>query len=515
MEPVLLMDDPLPRVRRLTLNRPEKRNALNDTLRQALFDALRAADDDREVSAVIIRGAGPCFSAGYDLGERNTPVERHTATTDGWWARHVVAGWFELWDMATPLIAQVHGWCLAGGSELATGCDLVYVADDARIGYPAVRSMSTPDLVWQPWLLGFRRGMEALLTGDAMTGTEAAEGGFATRSYPAASLEDEVLAVAARLVEVPFDLLTLNLEPWARIGAHGAIALVKGRGDFLDTRVVEMAPGRSTDPQRHLFEEVVYVLEGRGSTTIEAPDGARHSFEWGPRSLFALPLNARYRHFNTSGRKPARFVATSNLPLVLKAFHNLDFVFANPFAFPERFGPQEHFHGEGSFIPMRPGRHMWETDFVPDLGGFELQEWRARGAVRAPAPRARGVAPPLRRAAGRRGAWGARVLDRLRVGIGSSSGVSCERGVVRDEDAALSSRAQAGGAGERRPRGVTRCICRARESRSTIQRRLGVCCEATREGRDHGDAPATRSVGERDREALPADRDRQVRRLGA
>jgi enoyl-CoA hydratase len=210
VEPVVLTDDPLPRVRRLTLNRPEKRNALNDALRHALFDALRAADDDREVSAVIIRGAGPCFSAGYDLGERNTPVERHTATTDGWWARHVVAGWFELWDMATPLIAQVHGWCLAGGSELATGCDLVYVAEDARIGYPAVRSMSTPDLVWQPWLLGFRRGMEALLTGDAMTGTEAAERGFATRSYPAASLEDEVLAVAARLVEVPFDLLTLN-----------------------------------------------------------------------------------------------------------------------------------------------------------------------------------------------------------------------------------------------------------------------------------------------------------------
>ena len=75
-DPIVLVDDPAPMVRRVTLNRPEKRNALNDTLRQALFDALRAADDDREVSAVIIRGAGPCFSAGYDLGERNTPVER-------------------------------------------------------------------------------------------------------------------------------------------------------------------------------------------------------------------------------------------------------------------------------------------------------------------------------------------------------------------------------------------------------------------------------------------------------
>jgi enoyl-CoA hydratase len=116
---VLLVDEPLPRVRRLTLNRPHKRNALNDELRLALFEALRAADADEAVSVVVIRGAGGCFSAGYDLGERGRPVERAAATNDGWWARHVVTGWFELWDMATPLVAQVHGWCLAGGSELA------------------------------------------------------------------------------------------------------------------------------------------------------------------------------------------------------------------------------------------------------------------------------------------------------------------------------------------------------------------------------------------------------------
>ena len=207
---VLLADEPLPRVRRLTLNRPHKRNALNDELRLALFEALRAADADQSVSVIVIRGAGDCFSAGYDLGERAHPVERAAATTDGWWARHVVAGWFELWDMATPLVAQVHGWCLAGGSELATACDLVYVADDARIGYPPVRSMSPPDMAWQPWLLGLRRGMEALLTGDAMTGAEAAELGFATRSFPAETLEKEVLAVAGRVAEVPADLLALN-----------------------------------------------------------------------------------------------------------------------------------------------------------------------------------------------------------------------------------------------------------------------------------------------------------------
>jgi enoyl-CoA hydratase len=207
---VLLLDEPLPHVRRLTLNRPDKRNALDDELRLALFTALRDADADAAVSVIVIRGAGKCFSAGYELGKRINPVERHAAMVDGWWPRHVVAGWFEMWDMATPIVAQVHGWCLAGGSELATACDLVYVAHDAQIGYPPVRSMSSPDMVWQPWMLGMRRGMEALLTGDAVTGSEAAELGFATRSFPLEQLETEVLAIVERMTKIPLDLLAIN-----------------------------------------------------------------------------------------------------------------------------------------------------------------------------------------------------------------------------------------------------------------------------------------------------------------
>ena len=176
------------------------------------------------------------------------------------------------------------------------------------------------------------------------------------------------------------DLLTVEVKPWARMGALGAFALVKGRGDFLDTYVLELPPGGQSDPQRHLFEEVVYVLDGHGSTSIELPDGTSRSFEWGTKSLFALPLNARYRHFNGSGSKPARLVATTNAPLVIKTFHNREFVFENDFAFPERFGPEEHFRGDGRFLPVRPGRHQWETNFVPDLASFELQTWKARGA---------------------------------------------------------------------------------------------------------------------------------------
>ncbi len=208
---VLLLDAPAPKVRRLTLNRPEKRNALNDELRGALFDALRAADRDRGISVIVIRGAGSCFSAGYDLGSGgNRGVERSIAKLDGWWSRHVVNNWFEMWDMATPIIAQVHGYCLAGGTELATACDLVYVAEDAQIGYPPVRLMSPPDMQWQTWLLGLRHGMEALLTGDSMTGVEAAERGFANRAYPAGELEGAVLAIADRVAKVPLDLLALN-----------------------------------------------------------------------------------------------------------------------------------------------------------------------------------------------------------------------------------------------------------------------------------------------------------------
>ncbi len=207
---VLLIDDPAPRVRRLTLNRPEKRNALNDALRGALFDALREADRARDVSVIIVRGGGPCFSAGYDLGSPNHDVERSIAKADGWWSRHVVNNWFEMWDMATPIIGQVHGWCLAGGTELAAACDLVYVAEDAQIGYPPVRLMSPPDMQWQTWLMGLRRGMEALLTGDAMSGIDAVAAGMANRAFPADDLDAAVIAVAERVAKVPPELLALN-----------------------------------------------------------------------------------------------------------------------------------------------------------------------------------------------------------------------------------------------------------------------------------------------------------------
>ncbi|HXW85408.1 MAG TPA: enoyl-CoA hydratase/isomerase family protein, partial [Candidatus Binataceae bacterium] len=188
------VEDPAPGVRRIALNRPEKRNALSNALRAELFDALRKADFDPQIGAIIIKGNGKCFSSGYDLGQTpGQPLPRHISPGEGTWPRHLVDGWFEMWDMATPVIAQVHGYCLAGGSELATACDLVYCAEDAQVGYPPVRLMSTPDCAYHPWLMGMRNAMEMMLTGDSITGIEAAQMGYANRAFPADKLESEVL----------------------------------------------------------------------------------------------------------------------------------------------------------------------------------------------------------------------------------------------------------------------------------------------------------------------------------
>jgi enoyl-CoA hydratase len=208
---LILIDHPRPLVRRITLNRPEKRNALSNVLRGQVLDALQAADHDESVRVSVLRGAGKCFSAGYDIStDLSTDRPYLSAGGIGDWPRHLVEGYFRIWDLAKPVIAQVHGYCLAGGTELASACDLVYVADDAAIGYPPVRSLGTPDLQIFPWTLGLRRAMEMMLTGDAISGKEAAEYGFATRAFSAAALEDNVLAIAERIALIPADQQQLN-----------------------------------------------------------------------------------------------------------------------------------------------------------------------------------------------------------------------------------------------------------------------------------------------------------------
>jgi quercetin dioxygenase-like cupin family protein len=176
------------------------------------------------------------------------------------------------------------------------------------------------------------------------------------------------------------DLFKVETALWPRYGVKGAAVHLKGRGDFANMFLFDLPPGMATTPQRHLYEEVVYVLEGSGSTQLEFGDGRKRSFEWGPKSMFAIPLNAKHRHFNGSGRERALIVSTTDLPLVMNTFHNDRFIFTNEFDFADRAGKNEYYSGEGDLITVRPGNHMWETNFVPDLASIELKSWGDRGA---------------------------------------------------------------------------------------------------------------------------------------
>lgn len=180
--------------------------------------------------------------------------------------------------------------------------------------------------------------------------------------------------------EFGIDLFSVETKPWARYEVNGAAVHLKGRGDYLCMFLFDIPPSAATSPQSHLYEEIFYVLSGRGSTTIETNDGRKHTFEWGPMSLFAIPLNTKYRHFNGSGTENALLISTTNLPAVLNMFHNEEFVLNNDWKFSERLGKSNYFSGEGDFIPVRPGNHMWETNFVPDLSALELKPWGDRGA---------------------------------------------------------------------------------------------------------------------------------------
>lgn len=180
------------------------------------------------------------------------------------------------------------------------------------------------------------------------------------------------------------NLLELETGVWDRYDARGCFAHTHGRGDFMANYVLEVPEGGKTRPVKHLYEAFFYILSGYGSTTVYAADGTQRTFEWGPKALFTIPLNCEYQIFNGSGQEPARLSVTNDAPLTINLYHNIDFVFDNPFAFPERQGDDRHFEGEGEHLRVDRGSNvapvnLWETNFVHDLTAFKLYELEARG----------------------------------------------------------------------------------------------------------------------------------------
>lgn len=186
------------------------------------------------------------------------------------------------------------------------------------------------------------------------------------------------------VVDYKFDnLKTLELGPWERKGGLGSIINIPNPYLPNDAHVIEISPGATSEPEHHLYEEIVYVLAGRGVTQVWLDGGEKRTLEWREGSLFTIPLNAWYQHFNGSGVQAVRYLAVTNAPPVMRLWRNHSFVLDNPFMFDDRFRPgeQSYFSGEGELFrdEGKVFSTIWRTNFVPDVSTMELWEYGARG----------------------------------------------------------------------------------------------------------------------------------------
>ncbi len=213
----------------ITLNRPEKRNALSNALLSELHDGMLEADDRTDVNCIVLAGAGKDFCAGYDLvgaysgskgedsaraaGLEGTPSYRSAGNSvddDAWGLERAQKFSTVMFDLHKPVIAKVHGNCLAGGTDLALGCDMVVVAEDAKIGFPATRANGSPPNHMWIYHCGPQWAKRLLMTGDKLSGTDAVKIGLAIDAVPADRLDEEVWALARRVAAVDPELLAAH-----------------------------------------------------------------------------------------------------------------------------------------------------------------------------------------------------------------------------------------------------------------------------------------------------------------
>lgn len=197
----------------ITLNRPKQLNALRENLVRELYRALEDAEKDNDVRVVVLKGAGRAFSAGYDL------VEEAKIKTGQQWRDHLdldIRTTMKVWHMPKPVIAAVHGYCLAGACELAMACDLTVASEDAVLGEPEIRFGSGPVTMIMPYVLGLKKTRELLYTGDTLDAKEAERIGMVNRVVPADKLEEEVQKLADRIAKVPPEVMKLTKLPLNR-----------------------------------------------------------------------------------------------------------------------------------------------------------------------------------------------------------------------------------------------------------------------------------------------------------
>jgi len=269
------------RVARITLNRPEKMNSLSQELLFDLNDALHDLEADDSCRVIILRGAGRTFSAGYDLAPArgrgaDAIVRRHKQTDDK--GRRLLMGTrtgmqqvtdihMYFWNMAKVTIAQIHGYALAGGCELAMMADLVTAADDAQLGHPGLRGLGTSrtGVIW-PLVIGMRKAKELYYTGDSVTGAEAERIGMINYAWPKDQLEERTVAMADRIANLSADhlaILKLNMNR------------------FYENMGIYSSVRSSTDMDAAAqFTQQSYAWQDKMRESAEAGTGLKAALDW-------------------------------------------------------------------------------------------------------------------------------------------------------------------------------------------------------------------------------------------
>ena len=215
----ITQDETHPRVARLLLNRPERLNAINDAMPREIRAAVEWANAEDEVHVIVVEGAGKGFCGGYDLsqfgeGEIDHPCQQERQPWDPLvdyaYMKRNTEDFMSLWRSPKPTIAKVHGYAAAGGSDIALSCDLLVMAEDARIGYMPTRVWGFPTTAMWTYRLGPTRAKQLMFTGDAIDGRKALEWGLANEVVAAEALDAATLALATRIAGVPRSHLAMH-----------------------------------------------------------------------------------------------------------------------------------------------------------------------------------------------------------------------------------------------------------------------------------------------------------------
>jgi len=225
-------------VAKITLNRPDHLNALSKALLSELVIALKEAESDIAVKVVVIKGAGRAFSTGYDI-EPGKPDEYSAGVApileDYYSMQNLTNTLSTIWKLHKPVIAQVHGYCAAGGNDVAGQCDIIIAAEDALFMHPQVRRLG---LIWMH-MAAYHAGLQwakmMMFTGDPVTGKQAEQIGLVARAVPQARLEEEVDKLARRIACVPSDLLATNKMAINRVAEEMGLNNVFTAASALDT----------------------------------------------------------------------------------------------------------------------------------------------------------------------------------------------------------------------------------------------------------------------------------------